>query len=468
MYTVYVTDFTSWREQARQLLLRNIQPATVQWLETDTQQPTLFNEEKVINKSHALIAQKQFTIPRAFIELAEKVACHRSEQKWPLLYIALWRITHGEKHLLQLSSDDVVHTLLRMQKNVTRDAHKMKAFVRFKLYKKADEEFYIAWHRPDHKILKLVAPFFQRRFSVMRWVIVTPDGAIGWDGQHLYFDESIKALTEPITDAMEDLWRTYYRAIFNPARIKLKAMRREMPVRHWPTLPETQIITEMLQEAPQRVAKMLQYAEGFAQSAADFIPAEPSIINLRQAAANCQGCALYHNAKQIVFSVGPTQAKIMLVGEQPGDYEDETGMPFVGPAGKLLDELLVKADIQREKIYLTNAVKHFKFKLQNNKRLHVTPNVREITACKPWLIAEIAALQPQFIVCLGLTAAKSLINYGFHMKEHRGQWFAYAEQQQIMVTYHPSAILRAVNESQQQEIYQHLLNDLKKVAAVMR
>lgn len=462
MLTVYVDNFAEWRVQARQLLIQGVQPEQVTWLMPDRQQGFLF-EASCLAKPYYDDKLAEFKVPRTFMELAKQVSCHRSTQKWSLLYTALWRIMRGERHLLHLFTDTVVSQLLHMQKAVSRDAHKMKAFVRFKLYEREGKSLYLAWHKPDHNIVEWVAPFFQQRFSVLNWLIITPDGAVGWDGNSLQFKQNLTTLPEALNDSMEELWQTYYRSIFNPARIKLKAMRREMPVRHWQTLPETRMITRMLQEAPARVKQMLQYSEGHTRSASDFLPKELSLVNLRAAAQACKACSLCQGAKQTVFGAGLNKAVIMLIGEQPGAHEDESGMPFVGPAGQLLDQLLVEAGVERERVYLTNTVKHFKYKLQQNMRIQVSPNIREINACKPWLLAEIQLVQPKLIVCLGITAAKALLSPNFHMKQQRGKWQPFSGTQQIMATYHPSAILRVTEQTQRQVIYQHLLQDLSTI-----
>ena len=461
MHVVNVNNFDEWREKSRALLSQNVFPEEIQWNGNAGTQPSLFHHEKIINISDKL--NSPLLISREFINFAKKVACHRSGKQWSLLYALLWRIKRGEKHIMQISTDPLVHELMLMLKAVGRDAHKMKAFVRFKLYEMGNQQHYIAWYEPDHKIVQWVAPFFKRRFSVMQWTIFTPDESVHWDGEQLHFAEGVHTLKKPLEDEMDNLWRTYYRAIFNPARIKLKAMRREMPVRFWPNLPEAEIIQSMLQEAPERVAEMLKHQEGLATSAQDFLPKEKTLNALRLAAKQCEGCKLYSCATQTVFGNGPDNAKVMLIGEQPGNHEDLSGSPFVGPAGQLLHDVLKKLEITTEKIYFTNAVKHFKFRLQDDKRIHVTPNVHEINACKPWLYAEIEAINPVLIVCLGLTASRALINQGFHMKAQRGQWQQFAESKLIMATYHPSAILRAVTDAQKQQIYNDFLIDLQSV-----
>ena len=181
-------------------------------------------------------------------------------------------------------------------------------------------------------------------------------------------------------------------------------------------------------------------------SARDFLPPEPSLPALRDAAARCEGCGLYANATQTVFGQGEVGAEIMLVGEQPGDKEDLAGEPFVGPAGKLLDTALVEAGIDRPKVYVTNVVKHFKWRRAGKRRLHEKPNAAEVTACRPWLEAEIGQVRPRIVVCLGATAAQALIGRTFRVTRDRGHFFASDLAPFITATVHPSSILRAPDE----------------------
>lgn len=447
-------DYASWREQARALLRAAIAPPDVIW-KAATEQTSLFPPTVLAS----VAAQPAHTVPPEFLELAELVCHHRDVERFSLLYQMLWRLTHEEKHLLRIASDPLTGTLQLMEKAVRRDVHKTKAFVRFRKTADAEgNEHYVAWHRPDHYSLQLSAPFFQRRFAVMRWTILTPDESAHWDGEQLHYGPGATAADAPDEDAMEALWQAFYRAIFNPARIKLKAMKKELPVRHWRTLPEAALIQEMLREAPQRVERMLAQQEGLACTAADFLPRARTLETLRQAAQGCQGCALYAPATQTVFGIGPQDAALVLVGEQPGDEEDRIGQPFIGPAGEVLGHALAEAGLARDKLYLTNAVKHFKHSFTDNRRLHRTPTLREINACKPWLEAELSCLQPKVIVCLGVSAARALISPSFALRDARGELLQRG-QLNLLATYHPAAVLRGQSAD---EIYAALVADLRK------
>lgn len=201
-----------------------------------------------------------------------------------------------------------------------------------------------------------------------------------------------------------------------------------------------------------------------APSAFDFLPDEFSYPALREAAAECRGCDLYKNATQTVFGEGDLKSGVVFVGEQPGDEEDISGHPFVGPAGRLLDKALVEAGIDRQRLYLTNAVKHFKWKPQGKRRLHEKPKASEIAACDPWLRAELMLTEVRLLVCLGATAAQSLFGRDFRVTKMRGQWLASDLAPLAIATIHPSAILRASSDTREAE-YRDFVSDLSVAAA---
>ena len=198
-----------------------------------------------------------------------------------------------------------------------------------------------------------------------------------------------------------------------------------------------------------------------ARSAADYLPSRLTIKSLEKAAEHCQGCELYKRATQTVFGEGPADARLMLVGETPGDEEDLQGHPFVGPAGRLLDEALKEVGVVRSEVYVTNAVKHFKWEPRGKRRLHSKPSSREMAACRPWLDAELEVLHPKTIVCLGATAAQTLLGRAFRVTKQRGQLLESQYADWVLATYHPSAVLRAPDSAARRRIHQELVHDLK-------
>ena len=454
MISAYAHDVPSWREAARRLLRDDVPPDQVCWSGSST---SLFEGSNPISSRTPASA----TVPKEFLELADIVGLHRDERRWTLLYRVLYRLTHGERQLLKVDIDDDVRELRLMEKAVRRDMHKMTAFVRFRKVADSDPEQFVAWHKPDHHIVRKMAPWFVERFGSMHWSILTPDASAHWDAETLTFGPGVARSEAPSGDTLEDLWRGYYASIFNPARVKVKAMKAEMPVRHWATLPEAQIIPNLLATADSRVTEM---ATSQKTSAAPFVPPSHNLAELRAAAPSCRGCDLYAHATQVVFGTGPEDSRVVMVGEQPGDEEDQKGLPFVGPAGRLLSKAMHEAGLDRERIYVTNAVKHFKFVERGKRRIHAKPTGIEISACKPWLEAELTTIEPELVVCLGATAAQSLMGRDFRVTADRGKFFPHRWAKEVVATIHPSALLRTLPERYEEE-YDLFIRDLRLIAA---
>jgi len=205
-----------------------------------------------------------------------------------------------------------------------------------------------------------------------------------------------------------------------------------------------------------------------ARSAAPFIPAKLTVPALQEAASSCTGCELYKQATQTVFGEGAGHAEIILVGEQPGDQEDRAGHPFIGPAGTILDKALAEAGIARHDVYVTNAVKHFKWEPQGKRRKHKKPSAAEIAACRPWLEAEVKVLGPRVIVCLGVTAAQSVFGKLVRLNEMRGKSWSTAMGPNVFVTVHPSAILRHPEAAQRDEEYRRFVQDLRRIGKFIK
>lgn len=461
MHSVAVETFEDWRIAARKFLAQGIAPASVQFRDS-LEHRGLFDDVCLSDESASPPASSIATVPKQFVEAARVVACHRDAGRFQLMYRLLWRLCHGEPNLLAWDADDDVREFHLLRKAVQRDVHKMHAFVRFRRVESSGGEQFVAWHHPDHRIVALAAPFFTRRFPEMDWTILTPEQSVTWNREELIYGPGVGQRGAPPADELEGLWRTYYGSIFNPARIKLKAMKKEMPVRHWATLPETEMIPQLLADAPRRVQEMIDRQEGFARSAADFFPAERTWDQLKQAAMRCEACDLCWHATQTVFGEGPTSAAMVLVGEQPGDLEDQQGRPFIGPAGEVLNAALRDAGIPRDEIYLTNTVKHFKFEPKGKQRLHKKPSAREVAACRPWVEAELELISPRVLVCLGATAAQALIRRDFRIQTQRGELFKTRHCITTMATFHPSAILRAVDEHHRQKMLNDLIQDLRQ------
>jgi len=251
--------FESWRDAARDLLSRRVPPAETLWSD-DVREASLFVAEGAEPP-----AGPALKVPSAFVDIARTAAAHTDPRRWGLLYRTLWRLTHGgERHLLRLSTDPDVRLVQQWCKAVGRDIHKMHAFVRFRLIgtdEATGREQFVAWFEPDHRIVRLAAPFFQKRFAGMDWSILTPCECAHWDGRSLVFTPGVPRCEAPDEDALDDLWRTYYRSIFNPARLKVNAMQSEMPKKYWKNLPEAPLIAGLIASSRSRVKTMLETGE---------------------------------------------------------------------------------------------------------------------------------------------------------------------------------------------------------------
>ena len=281
-------SWLGWRAAARQALAGGLAPARVAWRAGDGAQGSLLSEEIASGgdpngASRAVPSAVPSAVPRAFLTLGEDVACCRDPAPWDALYRVLWRLTHGERSLLDVYVDEDVHALHRMAKAVRREGHKLRAFVRFRLVDAHGiAPRYVAWFEPVHDVLAREAPFFARRFPAMAWSILTPDRSAHWDGTSLEVGPGVPRADAPAGDRLEELWRTYYAHTFNPARVKPKMMRAEMPVRYWKYLPEAALIAPLLREAPARVARMLrqQRASATAPSPDDALPPHDAGIHV--------------------------------------------------------------------------------------------------------------------------------------------------------------------------------------------
>lgn len=452
--------FEGWRDCARELILQNHEPALIEWGDPT---PSLFSAIGGATPS-ARPQLQSIHVSAVFIELAQAVAYARDEDRWSLLYRLLYRLQHESRDLLNVCVDPDVHRAQLLFKSVRRDIHKMHAFVRFKRVGEGSEEFYVAWHKPEHPVLRVAAPFFVRRFGDRRWSIFTPDGSAHWDLAQLTFGPGMEQHEFQIQDGWDAVWKIYYKSIFNPARIKIKAMKTEMSPKYWSSMPEAELIPDLIRQAPQRLQNMKR-----TQSQAAQVDTQRSLSELKVAACSCTACPLHAQATQTVFGVGPENAEIMIVGEQPGDEEDLAGRPFVGPAGQVLHRALVQAGLRPDKIYFTNAVKHFKWEPRGKIRLHQKPSGAEVHACKPWLDVEIQKIQPKVIVALGATAGTVLFGLLPKISTDRGKVRRdLPAAPNVILTWHPSALLRATGESERAERESQLIQDLKLASCASR
>ncbi len=471
-------DFPGWRDAARQLAEAGVPPEDVVW-RVEGEASDLFASEATNTATKARASRvpgekRALRVPRRFIALAELVACHRDPERFALLYRLLCRL-QDQPSLLDIATDSDVFRAEAMAKSVRRDRHKMTAFVRFRELKAGEGTRYLAWFEPEHHIVALTAPFFVERFRAMDWTIVTPLATVNWDGERLNFGPGGSREDVPAEDAAEEDWRIYYGSIFNPARLKVDAMKREMPVKYWKNLPEASLIAPLIRAAgqseaamvkapqssvPKRAAAILAQAEGLREVAPPAAGGN-SLEALRRAAAGCQRCDLHKFATQTVFGEGLPSADLVFVGEQPGDKEDLAGKPFIGPAGAMFDRALGDAGIDRKRAYVTNAVKHFKFEPRGKKRIHKKPGIGEINACHAWLEEELAVLRPRLTIALGATAIRALTGQTASVLSTRGTVLSSSLAGPVFVTVHPSFLLRLPDPESQKLEYERFVADLR-------
>jgi DNA polymerase len=479
-----VPSFEAWRAAARELIARRIAPESVEW-SCSADEGDLFSaaadEGQGASGTCAVTAapaspaappaQAPLRIPRQLMELIEAAACFNAADRWAFLYKVLWRWQQGEHDVMSPADPDGAR-LHGMVKAVHREEHDMHAYVRFRERKEEDgAPRFVAWFEPTHEVLPQVARHFARRMGQYTWMIATPQASVLWDGATLHEAPPLMRSAADIDDAGEALWLTYYRSIFNPARVNADLLRSHIPSRFWKNLPEGAIVPAMISAAANGEQRTGQTGTVGRRGGAATIPISAERAQPQRdhptTLDQCRRCDLWEHATQAVPGVGPKRARIMVVGEQPGDQEDLQGLPFVGPAGAVLDRAMTEAGVNRSSIYLTNAVKHFKWELRGKRRLHKTPAQKEISACHLWLEEELARVKPEVIVALGATALKSVLQDGAAtMKsfmgapvQHEGRW--------VIVVYHPSYVLRAPDEASRQQAYDVIVDGLRQALGLL-
>ncbi len=470
MYSVtlpYIGTAEAWRDKARQALALRIPPEDIVWHHGRGED--LFATPLPEGPNDPL------SVPKSFASLANSAVWHSDPQRFGWLYTLLWQVKDGTT-LMSDRGDPLLAKLRQLEKNVHRCQHKMKAFVRFRDITPAgaNRRQFVAWFEPSHFTVEPTAPFFARRFGDMDWMIATPHATAAFRLGEITIGAGQEKPDLP-DDATEELWATYYQNIFNPARVKISAMTSEMPRKYWKNMPETRHIPEMLAKAEERVRQMQEamptlppvraakITESYAASRTKSAPVTDRETLERDIRA-CTRCPLHCNATQAVVGEGPITARLMIVGEQPGDAEDLAGRPFVGPAGKVFEAAAHKAGLDRTQAYVTNAVKHFKFKPQGKRRLHQNPNTSEIEHCKFWLRSEVNVIKPDLIVAMGGTAAEALTGERQRLLKRRGTFETGIGAIPTLITLHPSYILRLPNAGAQAEALADFEADLALAA----
>jgi DNA polymerase len=349
----------------------------------------------------------------------------------------VWRINAGER-LLDDDSDPDLSLVRKMALAVRADAHRMRTNMRFLPVPEDGGTRFLGWFEPAHFVLQANAQLIVRRFPDQTLSIVTPDGAAHWDGTSLLFGSGLRHAEDD--EALQAWWERHRDTLLEQATPDV-------------SVPEAETVDEA-PRPPDRPAL-----------GPVVLHARPDRALLRSAkeASACRRCPLYEPATQVVFGEGPVDASVMFVGEQPGDQEDVIGRPFVGPAGQIMDRAMEEAGIDRRTVYITNAVKHFKFTPRGKRRIHQTPEVPEIQACRFWLDVERTLVRPRLLVAMGGSAARSLLGRTVTIGRERGRPIQMQDGQTVFVTVYPSFLLRVPDEAAKAREYAAFVRDLKAI-----
>jgi DNA polymerase len=422
------TDWDGWRQAARRLVLSGAEPADLTW--------SVGGEMDALPDSAG-----SFNVPRALVSLASIVIQAREAERFGLLYSLVWRAHAGERLLEDATDPDLV-LARRLALSVRADAHRMRTHIRFLALPEKETRRYLGWYEPMHFVLPANAQLLARRFPDRLLSIVTPDGAAHWDGSSLRFGSGLRHAADDAT--LRAWWDQHGTALIDQAVAGT-------------SVPEAEALDE-IPRPPDRPALGPVVIEA---------ERDPGLIKAARAALVCDHCPLYAPATQTVFGEGPAGARVMFVGEQPGDQEDVIGRPFVGPAGQMMDRAFEEAGIDRRTVYVTNAVKHFKFTQRGRRRIHQTPEVPEIRACGFWLDTERTHVRPRLLVLMGASAARAVMGRAVTISRERGRPINLPDGQTAFVTVHPSYLLRLPDADAKAREYAAFVRDLRTVRAMM-
>jgi DNA polymerase len=422
------TDWEGWRQATRALVLTDVEPDALTWVVGGEIEPLPD-------------ATGSFHVPRALVSLASQAIQARNAERFGLLYSLVWRVNAGEK-LLEDDSDPDLSLARRMALAVRADAHRMRTNIRFLPVVEDGGTRFLGWFEPAHFVLQANAQLIVRRFPELPLSIVTPDGAAHWDGSSLLFGSGLRHAEDD--EALQAWWERHRDMLLEQANADV-------------SVPEAEAVDEA-PRPPDRPAlgPVVLHARP-----------DPALLRSAKEASSCRRCPLYEPATQVVFGEGPVDAPVMFVGEQPGDQEDTIGRPFVGPAGQMMDRAMEEAGIDRRTVYVTNAVKHFKFTPRGKRRIHQTPEVPEIQACRFWLDVERGHVRPRLLVAMGGSAARSVLGRPVTIGRERGRPIQMPDGQTVFVTVHPSFLLRLPDAAAKAREYDAFVRDLKAIRELM-
>ena len=422
------TDWDGWRTATRAHVLAGTPPETLTWSIGATAEPVPG-------------ADGSFGVPRALVALAAQAIQARDPDRFDLLYRLVWRAQAAEPVLDRLNDPELTRAR-RLAFAVRAEAHRMRTHLRYLALPDTRPAHYLGWYAPAHFVLESNAQLLTRRFANLRWTILTPDATAHWDGADLRFGPGLDPALVPDDAALASQWRDYGPDILATARTGTAIPSAEA-LDEDPRSPDRPAIGPVV--LPQQ--------------------RDPVVVAAAEDAAACRRCPLGDPATQTVFGEGPAGARLLFIGEQPGDQEDIIGRPFVGPAGQILDRALEEAGTDRRAIYITNAVKHFKFTPRGTRRIHQTPEAPEIQVCRFWLDVERVQQSPALTVLMGATAARAVLGRPVTIGRERGRPLALPDGTRGFITVHPSFLLRVPDEDSRAREYAAFVADLRAVAA---
>ena len=434
------TDWEGWRQATRRLVVAGVEPAALTWAVGGPGGGTVggavggeaFPPPDVTGGFH---------VPRALVSLASLAIQARDMSRFGLLYRLVWRVNAGEKPLDDDTDPDL--SLVRQFALAVRaDAHRMRTNMRFLAIPDNGAARFLGWFEPAHFVLPANASLIANRYPELALSIVTPDGTAHWDGSSLLFGSGPPHIEQDA--ALRSWWETNGRESLRQA-----------------TQQASSPPAEALDEAPRPPDR-----PALGQVVLHTKP-DPTLSRAAQDASVCRRCPLYGPATQAIFGEGPADAAAMFVGEQPGDQEDTIGRPFVGPAGQMMDRAMEEAGIDRRTVYVTNAVKHFKFMQRGKRRIHQTPEVPEIQACGVWLDLERGHVRPRLLVLMGGSAARAVLRRTVTISRERGRPIEMPDGQTVFVTVHPSYLLRLPDAAAKAREYAAFVRDLKAIRELM-
>ena len=421
------TDWEGWRKATRSLVLAGVTPEDVRWsVRSHDEEGDPVQEET-----------GSFGVSRALVSMASLAIQARDRARFDLLYRLVWRANAGEK-----ADAEETRRAHGLAFAVRAEAHKMRTLLRYLPMQEGNRTRYLGWYEPAHYVLEANSQLIARRFPDLVFSILTPDGGAHWDGTELRFSSGVASVSDD--EALQSWWRKHHASLLRDARVGI-------------AIPEAEQLDEV-PRPPDRPALGPVVLS---------LHADAPLQEAMHEASDCRRCHLHELATQTVFGEGPAHAKVLFVGEQPGDQEDVIGRPFVGPAGQIMDRAMEEAGIDRRTVYITNAVKHFKFEPRGKRRIHKTPEAPEIQACRFWLDVELVRLRPKLVVAMGGTAARALLGRAVTITRERGRPIEMPDGQAAFVTVHPSFLLRVPDEDAKAREYCAFVDDLRKVAELV-